>query len=110
MTADAAVMRRQHWVAMDGRARDDLLSRGLADIFDPDLRRSIGALIDDVRTRGDVAVCEALARFDGIEITPERLRVTEDEIDGARVGDDVDGAIDDAIAHLRAFNERQLAR
>ena len=38
------------------------------------------------------------------------LRVTDDEIDGAAVSPEVDAAIDDAIAHLRAFNERQLER
>jgi histidinol dehydrogenase len=110
MSADAVVMRRQRWADMDGDARSGLVSRGLAEIFDPDLRNSIGELIEDVRVRGDVAVCEALARFDRIDLPPDRLRVTADEIDRACVGADVDRAIDDAIAHLRAFNERQLAR
>ena len=41
----------------------------------PGLRRSIGDLIDDVRERGDIAVCEALGRFDGIEVSPDGLRV-----------------------------------
>lgn len=95
---------------MDVEARHDLLSRGLDDIFDPDLRASIGDLIDDVRERGDAAVCDALAEFDGIDLEPGQLRVTDDELEGARVGDDVEAAIDDAIAHLRSFNERQLAR
>jgi histidinol dehydrogenase len=95
---------------MDAEARDALFARGLADIFDPDLRTSITALIDDVRRRGDRAVCDALALHDGIEISPERLRVSAEEIADARVSDEVDAAIDDAIAHLRAFNERQLAR
>ena len=88
--------------------RDALFHRGLDDIFDADLRRSIGVLIDDVRERGDVAVCEALGKFDRIDISPERLRVTDDEFASATVSDDVDRALDDAISHLRAFNERQL--
>ena len=33
----------------------------------PTLRASIAALIEDVRDRGDAAVCDALARFDGID-------------------------------------------
>ena len=104
------VMRVQRWHEMDAAARSELFARGLDDIFEPELRRSIGELIDDVRLRGDDAVCEALARFDGIELSPDRLRVSTDEIEAARVSDDVDAAIDDAIAHLRAFNERQLER
>lgn len=103
-------MRRQTWQGMDAAARHDLFARGLDDIFDPELRRSINGLIDDVRERGDVAVCEALARFDGIELAPSQLRVSDDEIDAAAVTPLLDAAIDDAIVHLRAFNERQLAR
>jgi histidinol dehydrogenase len=105
-----SVMRRQRWDEMDGGARAALFARGLDDIFAPELRASIGELIDDVRERGDVAVCDALARFDGIEIEPEGLRVSDDEFESARVSDEVDAAIDDAIGHLRAFNERQLER
>ncbi len=95
---------------MDERRRSALVARGLDDIFDAGLRTSIGALIDDVRERGDDAVCDALGRFDGIEIEPDGLRVSADELDSATVSDDVDAAIDDAIVHLRSFNEQQLAR
>jgi len=95
---------------MDLVARRALLRRGLDDIFDPGLRASIGALIDDVRERGDIAVCEALARFDGIVADPAGLRVTDDELDSAVVDETVDRAIDDAITHLRAFNEAQRER
>ena len=70
----------------DGFAPHDrrCCGRGLDDIFDPALRDSIGALIDDVRDRGDVAVCDALRRFDGIDLEPSQLRVTADE---TRIGD-----------------------
>ncbi len=103
-------MRRMEWAAMDEAARDELCARGLGDIFEPTLVASIGALIDDVRGRGDEAVCDALARFDGITIGPDRLRVTPEEIAAATVSPAVDAALDDAIAHVRAFNDRLLAR
>ena len=102
------VMRRQVWNDMNVEARDALMRRGIDDIFDPALRRSIGELIDDVRERGDVAVSDALGRFDGIDVSPDGLRVTADEFEQASVSDDVDAAIDDAIAHLRTFNEAQM--
>ena len=104
------MMRRQVWNEMDAAARDALIGRGLDDIFDPELRRSIGALIDDVAARGDEAVCDALDRFDGIRLAPDELRVGADEIERAAVSDEVDAAIDDAITHLRTFNEAQLER
>lgn len=95
---------------MGAQARADLMDRGLADIFDPALRSSIGELIDDVRARGDAALCDALATFDRIEIDPSGLRVTDDELDSATVSEAVARSIDDAITHLRTFNEAQLER
>ena len=102
-------MRRQVWNEMDGDARAALMHRGLDDIIEPGLRASIGELIEDVRTRGDAAVCDALERFDRIDVDPEGLRVTDDELDSALVSDAVDRSIDDAIEHLRVFNDAQLA-
>jgi histidinol dehydrogenase len=104
------VMRRQRWSDMSEQARGRLCARGLDDIFDPALRASIVALIDDVRERGDAAVSDALARHDGIKVAPAALRVTDDEFEQAAVDPAVDAAIDDAIAHSRVFNEQQLAR
>ena len=95
---------------MDEAARDAMCARGLAEIFDPQLRQSIAELIEDVRVRGDAAVSDALARFDRIEIAPDRLRVTPEEIDAAAVSAAVDDALDDAIDHCRAFNEHVMAR
>jgi histidinol dehydrogenase len=95
---------------MDGPARSALLDRGLAAIFDPALRAAIGELIEDVRRHGDDAVCRALARFDRIELAPADLRVSADELAAARVPAEVEAAIVDAIAHLRAFNEALMAR
>jgi histidinol dehydrogenase len=101
-------MRRQVWSEMTEAARHELCARGLHDIFRPELRASIGELIEDVRERGDDAVCDALARFDGIRLAPHQLRIGDDEYDDATVPPELDAALDHAIANLRAFNERQM--
>ncbi|MEY3588018.1 MAG: histidinol dehydrogenase [Actinomycetota bacterium] len=106
----ANVLRRMEWTAMSPDQRDALCRRGLDDIFDPALRESIGALIEDVRTRGDRAVCDALARFDGITLRPDQLRVTANEIASATIDPAVEAAIIDAISHLRAFNDELMER
>ena len=93
-----ATLRIQHWTSMGADARRQLMHRGLDNIFDPALRRSIGDLIDDVRDRGDDAVCDALGRFDRIEIAPDQLRISDDEFDAANVSAELDAAIDDAIS------------
>ncbi len=95
---------------MDGTSRAELMHRGLDDIFEPGLRASIGDLIDDVGERGDAAVCDALSKFDGIDVSPDGLRLSDDELDSAEVSDAVDRSIDDAITHLRDFNEAQMER
>ncbi len=106
----SAVLRRQQWSSMTPEQRDALCRRGLDDIFEPTLRSSIGALIEDVRVRGDEAVCDALAQFDGIRLTPDQLRVTEEEIANASIDPAVENAIIDAISHLRAFNDQIMER
>lgn len=103
-------MRRMRWAEMDETARVALCSRGLEAIFDGELKAAIGRIIDDVREHGDEAVCRALRDFDHVDIDPDGLRASDEELDSARVDDDVDAAIDDAIAHLRAFNEQLMAR
>lgn len=90
--------------------RDALCRRGLDDIFEPGLRESIAGLIEDVRLRGDDAICDALARFDRIDLSPDQLRVTEDEIQSAAVDPALENAIADAVSHLRAFNDQLLER
>jgi histidinol dehydrogenase len=109
-TNEPAVLRRMTWAAMPEAERAALCHRGLDDIFDPVLRESIGRIIDEVRTDGDEAVCRALRQFDRIDLRPDQLQVSDDEIATARVSPEVDAAIDDAIAHLRAFNERVVDR
>jgi histidinol dehydrogenase len=105
-----SVMRRMTWAAMDETTRRDLCDRGLEAIFDADLKAAINRIIDDVRLHGDEAVCRALATFDKVQLEPQQLRATAEEIEAATVSDEVDAAIDDAIAHLRAFNEQVLTR
>ena len=95
---------------MTAAERDALCQRGLAEIFNSELRESIGSLIEDVRLRGDQAVCDALQKFDGITISPSQLRVTADEISSASIDPALENAIIDAISHLRAFNDQLLER
>jgi histidinol dehydrogenase len=87
--------------------RRSLLDRATARIFEPELVESVRAIVEDVRARGDAALCDALARFDGLELTPDRLRVSEDEVDAAHaaVPSDLLDAIRLGIANIRAFNE-----
>jgi len=105
-----SVMRRMTWASMGETERQAICERGLTAIFDADLKAAIGRIIDDVRANGDEAVCRALRDFDKVQLEPHQLRATDDEIAAAAVAPEVDAAIDDAIAHLRAFNEQLMLR
>lgn len=102
-----SVLRRLTWSDLDAEARRVLVDRDIERSVSPQLREQIAALVLDVRERGDVAVCEALAKFDRVEVTPDRLRVSDDERERARadVSGDVRRAIRDMIDHVRRFNE-----
>jgi histidinol dehydrogenase len=104
------VMRRMTWARMSEAERTALCDRGLTAIFDTDLKLAIGRIIDDVRANGDEAVCRALRDFDRVTLEPHQLKATQNELAAATVSSEVDVAIDDAIAHLRAFNEQLMAR
>ena len=58
--------------AVEGKSRP--ISSGVEGLWG-----TVLTLLDDVAERGDVAVSEALARFDGIDVAPDRLRVGTDE-------------------------------
>jgi histidinol dehydrogenase len=103
-------MRRMTWAAMNEVERAALCHRGLDAIFDESLKTAIGRIIDDVRANGDEAVCRALRDFDHVTLEPHQLKATADEIESASVAHEVDTAIDDAIVHLRAFNEQLMQR
>jgi histidinol dehydrogenase len=102
-----AKLRVQRLRELSPEARRALLARATARIFEPELVLSVRAIVDDVRARGDAALCDALARFDGVELTPDRLRVGEEELAAAHrtIRSDLRDAICLGIANIRAFNE-----
>ena len=79
-------------------------------VFDGELMSVVGAIVEDVRVRGDEALMEYTARFDKVELNT--LRVSEKELRGcaARADERLRGALREAIANVREFHERQVER
>ncbi len=73
-----------------------------------ELMSVVGAIIDDVRVRGDEALFDYTARFDKVEL--KYLRIDEDELSrcAAGVDDRVRRALREAIENVRTFHERQI--
>lgn len=92
--------------------RERLYARGAAGDLAVELRSSITELVADVKTRGDAAVVDALARFDGIEVEAGSLRVSAAEVSAAveAVEPELRAAISQMISNIRLFNEALLER
>src|SRR6476620_7832402 len=70
----------------------------------------VAAIIKDVAARGDAALIEYTGRFDRLQLSPDRLRLSSEEIAAG-----ADSAPPDTVAALRmaaerseSFNRRQL--
>jgi histidinol dehydrogenase len=72
-----------------------------------DVSAAVRDVIADVARRGDDAVRELTARIEGVELTPERMRVTADELAAAREQADGEllGLVRRAADNVRAYQE-----
>ena len=75
-----------------------------------DVDQAVAAIIADVRARGDAALVDLTARFDRMELKPDRLAFSEAEIAAeiAKVGAEDRAALELAAARIRAYHEKQL--
>lgn len=74
------------------------------------IRRDVEAIIKAVQERGDEALRELTARFDGAVL--ESFAVTPEEIDAAvsAVGREFMAVLEEAAANIRAYHERQVEK
>ena len=100
---------------LDLRGRDaeqaalaTLLPRAPAAKVD-EARAAAKALVADVAARGDAAVAEAMARFDGVSAPPTAWRASPAELAAAEAALDpaLRAALVDAIERVRAFHAAQ---
>src|SRR5881227_2528410 len=67
--------------------------------------RVADAMIAGVRARGDAYVAEQIAKFDGVTLAPEAIKVAPRQV---TIGADIAEAIDTAIARIEACHRPQL--
>jgi histidinol dehydrogenase len=77
---------------------------------DPDAVARVAAIVDEVRRRGDAAVVDFTKRFDGVELRPEEIRVSEAECVAAAVSASLQTALAEAARRIEAFHRHQLPR
>ncbi len=85
-----------------------VLTRGWRDL--EEVERSVRAILEGVKARGDEALIEYTKRFDGVELSPSELRVSREEIEKAyeMVPREDMEALRVASERIESFHRRQL--
>jgi len=81
-------------------------------LFDPVVEERARGIVDAVRARGDAALLELTARFDGAQLTAEQLAVSQAELFSASLGADdaLRAAVAEAGKNIAAFARKSLRR
>ena len=76
----------------------------------PEVGEQVAAIIADVRSRGDEALCALTAKFDRWDARPDTLAVTPDEVAAAtaQCPDDQLAALRLAAGRIEAYHRRQV--
>lgn len=85
---------------------EDILARKEEE--QPDVTQAVGAILKEVKERGDAAVLDYTEKFD--KVRPAPLRVSEEEIAKAReaVGKEFLAILEEAAANIRDFHQNQV--
>lgn len=105
----AGLAQRLDWASLDAAGRAAALRRPVQEVA-AQTRASVAGLIEDVRTRGDAALREITARFDGA--APESFEVAETEFAAAEATLDeaLKAAMRDAAARIERFHRAGMAQ
>lgn len=80
--------------------------------FSPEIEAAAATIIDEVRRRGDEALCDFAEKFDHARLTPSQFRLGDEEVDEAckSVSPEDREAIDMAVAHIQEFYSHTLPK
>lgn len=101
-------MNRLEWASLDDARRRDALTRPVQAVAQR-TRDAVAALLADVGERGDDALREITARFDGVELASFEVPETEFAAAEAAIGDELKTAMREAAARIEAFHGAGMA-
>ena len=95
--------------AKRSRVVDEFLSRSA---FPEEAEKAASAVLSDIRARGDDAVAEAVAKFEGAKLAPRQFRVSEKDLAAAEaaVPADLKKAVKDAYRRVMRFSRASLRK
>nr|MDO8079680.1 histidinol dehydrogenase [Candidatus Freyarchaeota archaeon] len=81
--------------------------------YDLDLEKifpSVQSIVEDVKLRKDEAIIDYTSKFDGVNLSKGKLRVSEEEINSAyqKVSEILLKAIKKSISNIQKFHEKQI--
>ncbi len=99
-------MRTVVWQSLSETQQDSILERP-AIAEGANITAAVSEVIAKVRAEGDAALLELTAKFD--RVTPESIRVTQDEIDAAseRLSNEMKQALEQAYTNIAKFHKAQ---
>lgn len=98
-------------IQLNDQSRQDILANLLK--RDPNnysgYEKTVQAIVADVKSRRDEAVLEYTKKFDGVELTPEKLRVTEEELEEALslVDPSLLAVMKKSMKNIKEYHEKQ---
>ena len=89
---------------------EKLSARSVA--IDAELLKVVASIVDDVRARGDRALIDYAARFDGVDLKTSELRTSEQQLRqfAEAVDERVVTALREAIRNVKLFHEAQVEK
>jgi len=81
-----------------------------SDDFQQNIENTVHEIIEDVRRRGDEALCDYTKRFDEFDLTPESMRVYEEDIHryASDADDELVEILQQAAKNIREFHNQQV--
>jgi histidinol dehydrogenase len=102
-------MNRLIWKALDAAAREAALRRPVQEVAQR-TRLAVAALLEDVRARGDDALRELTARFDGVVLDALEVDAAEFSAAEAAVAPALKQAMREAAQRIEAFHRAGMAQ
>lgn len=102
-------MNRLIWKALDAAAREAALRRPVQEVAQR-TRLAVAALLEDVRARGDDALRELTARFDGVVLDALEVDAAEFSAAEAAVAPALKQAMREAAQRIEAFHRAGMAK
>lgn len=102
-------MNRLDWSALDEEGRRKALTRPVQDVAQT-TREAVATLLADVRDRGDAALADITARFDGVALRDFEVGAEEFERAEAELAPALRKAMEEALARIEAFHRAGMAQ